>query len=106
MTSLTKIKQRMRTRGEILAAACDAAREFGLYDMTRAQIAKKAKTATGTVSFHYGDMETLRKEVVRQCIASPTGKNLRVLATALAAKCTVAVRAPAEVKREALNTLA
>lgn len=96
----------MTTKDEIFAAALTCAGQHGLYDMTRAQIAAAANAATGTVSFHYGTMHELRQEIVRHCIGKPTIANLKILATALAHKDTIAVRAPAELKRQALETLA
>lgn len=91
------------TKQTILAAALKCARKHGLYDMTRTQIAKAAKTATGTVSFHYDDMIGLRRAIVRHCITKLT--YLDVLGQALARKDTLAVRAPADVKREAVAAL-
>jgi AcrR family transcriptional regulator len=103
---IMKTKQATRTKGEIFAAAVMCAQRDGLYTMTRSSVAKVAKTATGTVSFHYGDMTELRRAVIRHCIAHPTVPNCKVLAQALSVKDTIAVRAPAEIKRAALNTLA
>jgi len=95
-----------KTKGEVFAAALWCAQHDGLYNMTRAQIAKRAATATGTVSFHYGEMLDVRRAIVRWCITNPSIPNLKVLATAIAHKDTIAVRAPAELKRLALDTLA
>lgn len=105
MMTANKLRS-MTTQGEIFAAAVDCAQLLGLYEMTRTDVAKAAKTATGTVSFHYGSMIELRRAVIRHAIARPTIANLKVLAQALAHKDTIAVRAPAEMKREALDTLA
>lgn len=93
-----------KTKQEILNAALKCARRHGLYDMTRSQIAREAGTATGTVSFHFTDMIGLRRAIVRHCTTSL--KYLDVLGQALAKKDTLAVRAPADVKRAALEALA
>lgn len=92
------------TKADILNAALHCARRHGLYDMTRAQVAREAGTGNGTVSFHFHDMNGLRTEVIKASIK--TGKFLDVLAQALTRKDYHAVRAPADVKRAALETLA
>jgi AcrR family transcriptional regulator len=92
------------TKQDILNAALKCARRRGLYDMTRTQIARAAGTATGTVSFHYTDMLGLRRAIVRHCVERL--KFMDVLGQALARKDSLAVRAPADVKREALKALA
>ena len=92
------------THAAILDAALTCARRTGLYTMTRRQVAKRARVAPATVSFHFVDMVELRRACVRYVIqhAMP----LEVLAHALARRDPIAVKAPAEMKRAALDTLA
>jgi AcrR family transcriptional regulator len=72
--------------------------------MTRAQIAERAGTATGTVSFHFGSMGQVRESVIQNAI--DTRKYLDVLAEGLSRRHHTAVKAPAELKRLSLDTLA
>jgi AcrR family transcriptional regulator len=80
------------------------ARKHGLYDMTRKQVAADAGVGNGTVTLHFGDMVGLRRAVVQQCIERL--QFLDVLAQALSRRDFHASRAPADVKRAALDTIA
>jgi len=93
----------MNTKELILKAALATARKDGLYAMTRDDVAKAAKVAMGSVNFHYTTMGELRRAVIRHAIAKH--QYLDVLAEALVARDTLAVRAPAGLKREAIATL-
>jgi len=63
-----KSKSRER-RGLILASALRLARRPGGWNsLTRAAVAHEAKCSNGIVSFHFGSMEGLRKEVMRTAI--------------------------------------
>jgi AcrR family transcriptional regulator len=92
-------------KSKILKAALWCARRYGLYKMSRQQIAKRAHVSTGAVSFHYGSMEGVRDAVIQHSIDG-RGAYLDVLAEALGRRDARAAQAPAELKREALDTLA
>lgn len=96
--------QKEQTRDDVLKAACNAARKHGLYTMTRKHVADEAGVSPGTVSFHFADMAGMRRAVIQRAIKKV--KFLGVLAQALARRDPDAVKAPAAVKREAMNTLA
>ena len=92
------------TKQVILRAALTTARRHGLYNMTRSQIAATAGVSPALVSHYFADMMGLRTAVVKAAIERVNF--LDVLAEALARRDYHAMRAPAEVKRAALNTLA
>lgn len=52
----------------ILLAAVALARTQGLRALTRLDVAKAAKAATGTISYHFGSMDGLRNAVVDHAI--------------------------------------
>lgn len=55
-------------RARILSAAVSLAKQKGLYGFLRREIAKRARCATGTVSYHYASMDKLRKDARAQII--------------------------------------
>jgi AcrR family transcriptional regulator len=77
----TKSKTRETSKPAILAAAVSLAKKHGLRNFSREQVAKASKMAEATVSFHFGNMDELRKEVVKAAIA---GEVLSILADARA----------------------
>lgn len=52
----------------ILLAAVSLARTRGLRALTRLDVAKAAKAATGTISYHFGSMAKLRDAIVDHAI--------------------------------------
>lgn len=83
---------------QILDAAVKLAERRGLGGLTRAQIAKAAKVAPGSVSYHLGDMDATRNEIMGHAVRC---ENVRVVAHGLTTKHPQALAAP-----EALRTLA
>lgn len=65
---MTQRKPRPTSKPEILAAAVSLAKEHGLRNFSRADVAKKAKVASATVSYHFGEMPELVKAVVEYAI--------------------------------------
>lgn len=61
-------KPRPTSKPAILNAAVSFAKEKGLRKFSRAQVAKRAKVASATVSYHFGEMHALRREVVEHAI--------------------------------------
>ncbi len=96
--------QKEQTRDDVLKAACNAAKKHGLYTMTRKHVADEADVSPGTVSFHYADMAGVRRAVIQRAIKEEI--YLGVLAQALARRDPDASKAPAAIKRAAMNTLA
>lgn len=102
------------TRNALLSAALKQARKHGLYNMRRVDVASAAvvphpgttrkRVAPSLLSHYFGSMAGLRKAVITHIIA--THSYIDVLAQALAERDPDASKAPAGLKREALNTLA
>lgn len=65
---MTTRKPRPSSKPEILAAAVTLAHDKGLRKFSRADVAKRSKMASATVSYHFGDMHALRREVVKLAI--------------------------------------
>lgn len=94
----------MKTDDAILRAALACARKYGFAKMTRDQIAEHAGVAVGSLNYHFETMEKLRNAVVKRIIE--THLFIDVLAGAIAARNYHALRAPAELKQLASETLA
>jgi AcrR family transcriptional regulator len=87
----------------ILAAALRISRLHGYQKVTRADIALAAECSEALVSSYLGTMVQVRRAVIRAAIKN---RDLIVLAQALAAKDSHAQKAPDELKRAAVATLA
>lgn len=74
-------KPRPSSKPQILAAALALAKELGLRNFSRADVAVRAEVASATVSYHFGEMTDLRREVVEIAIEKEV---LSVLADARA----------------------
>lgn len=96
--------ERMNTErnSRVLDAACTIAGNLGLASMTRARVAALAGVANGTVTHAYTDAAGLRAAVMREAVHRPI---LRVLAQGLAAGDAIALDAPDDLKRQALDSL-
>lgn len=57
-----------RTRKRILDATVSLTKQKGLYGFLRREVAKRARCATGTVSYHYASMAKLRKDARTEII--------------------------------------
>lgn len=91
-------KPRPNSKPSILAAAVSLARKGGLRSFSRADVAREADLAKATISFHYGSMETLRREVVKEAIDKEI---LSILADARADRASgLIVRMSAELKEK------
>jgi AcrR family transcriptional regulator len=87
----------------ILTAALRLATAKGYLRITRDEIATTAACATGLVSYHFGTMTCLRRDVMRAAVRE---RNLPVLAQGLVAGDPHARRAPDEMKCAALAAVA
>ena len=89
---------------EILDAAIRvAAKPGGWANLTRDAVAKEANCAEGLPSKYFGTMVAFRRAIMRAAIQA---RNLAVVAQGLAAGDTNAQKAPPELKRQALDSLA
>lgn len=70
--------------------------------VTRAQIAKRAGVATGSVSYHFKSMKKLQDAIVGRAVE---GKVLKVVAQALANRHPLAVKAPEVIRKAAVALL-
>lgn len=104
--STKKQKQpRASSKSAILDAAVSVARDRGLHNFFRTHVAKKARTAEATVSWHFGDMNTLRREVVKRAVAEEI---LPILADVRMSRVrgAVAVRMSAALRKKVANHIA
>lgn len=95
-----KVDNRNRS---VLEAALAIAKERGFAALTRDGVAERAGVAAGSVNNAYGDMDGLRDAVMA---AAVDGEHLAVIGEGLAIRHPAAQRAPDDVKRRALATLA
>ena len=98
-------KARPTSKPVILAAAVSLARKHGLRGFSREQVAKASKMAEATVSFHFTNMDELRREVVKKAIADEV---LPVLADARADRNSAKLYSgmTAELKKKVANFIA
>jgi len=105
----TVVKKRKRIndvdvrRTQILDKALELADVSGFEILSRDKIAAALNCAPGTISHHFGTMEEFRHALMRHAIAK---KNLTVLAQGLAAKNQYAQKAPEQLRKKALASLA
>lgn len=88
---------------QLVTIALTIAERQGLAAVTREKIAKASGVSEALVSYHLGTMAELRRKMIREAI---TRRCLKVLAQALAAGDRHAQKAPEDLKREALASLA
>ena len=98
---MTRLDPKVRL-SEILDASLRMARLHGYRNMTREDIAVAAGCSEGLVSSYLGTMTQVRRAVVRHAIHC---KDLTVLAQALAANDPHAMKAPAELRDAAVQSL-
>ena len=89
-------------RKTILTTALELAQRDGFGNITRDGLAKHAGVGMGTVNLHYGTMPQLRRDVMRAAIR---GQVLSVIAQGVAMGDKHALKAPAGLKRQALDSL-
>lgn len=86
------------SRDKILAGARRAAQKIGYQAVRRRHVAEAAGCSPALVSFYFGTMDNLRKEMMRDAV---TRGDTAVVAQGLAAGDRIARRAPAELKQKA-----
>lgn len=77
----TQRAPRPNARERIITAAVVVATRRGLRQFSRVEVATEAEVAEATVSYHFGNMEKLRKEVVKYAIKH----NVKAILTDVAA---------------------
>lgn len=100
---MTTHKLPKRRLDELTTVAMVLAQRRGYLAVTREMIAEHAKVSPALVSHYLGTMKNLRRTMVRKAIDEPV---LSVLAQAIAARDTHAMRAPDELRKRALASLA
>ena len=99
-----QIKLEARERiAQILRAALDVAEKVGYNRMTRNEIAALAGIRPTLINYHMGTMPDLRRDVMREAVR--VGR-LPVIAQGLAHHDRHAMKAPEDLRRRALQTLA
>lgn len=83
---------------EIMIAAIVVAERDGFMVMRREDVAKQAKCANGSVNRYFGNMNQLRRAVMRRAV---TTKNLQIIAQGIVVKDKHAMKAPPELKTAA-----
>ena len=89
-------------RDAVLAAAINLATRDGFNNITRDGVAKQAGVGAGTVNLYYGTVPQLKRDVMRAAIKQ---KLLPIIAQGIAARDPRALRAPDDLKRQALDSL-
>lgn len=82
-------------KATILGAAVTLARKNGLHRITRLDVATAAECGTGTVSYHFGDMDGLTNAVVEYAVEHEV---LEIIAQARVDKHEALGRMSAELK--------
>jgi AcrR family transcriptional regulator len=90
-------------KATILGAAVTLARKNGLHRLTRLDVACAAECGTGTVSYHFGDMDGLTNAVVEYAVQHEV---LEILAQARIDKHPSLRRVSAELKARVAAYLA
>jgi AcrR family transcriptional regulator len=93
----------MNAKPTILSAAVLVARKVGLRKMTRAEVAKEAGCAPGTVSYNYVTVADLRTAVIRHAIEHEI---LPLIVEAIVLRHPLTFRMTGAVRRRALASLA
>lgn len=103
----TRINDKARRKKQILDAALKLANSIGYSHVSRDKIAplvgNDGGIAVGTISHHFGTMAQFRRALMRYAIEK---KNITVIAQGLAAKDRHAQKAPDDLKKKALASLA
>lgn len=89
-------------RANLLDIAVRLSEEKPFYSITRNQLAVEAGVAQGVVSAAFGGMEGFRQSLMYHAIDQ---RQLRLLASGIAAMHPVALAAPAELRQEALSAV-
>jgi AcrR family transcriptional regulator len=99
-----QIKMEARERkAQILSAALELSETASYARVTREQIAEKAGCPPTLISYHFGTMPALRRDIMREAIRT---ERLPVIAQGLALRDAHALKAPEELRQRAAHALA
>ncbi len=101
MKNQPKLEARARIT-QILKAALEIAPKRGYSKLTRDEIAERAKVPPSLITYHFGTMLELRRQIMREAVRI---KCLPVIAQGLACRDKHAVKASEELRTLALNSL-
>ena len=90
-------------RRKILDAAIKEAHNVGYQRFTREAVAARADCVPGLIGHYFKSIEDLRREVMRVAVKRAY---LRIVAQGIGNRDPVALKAPASVKRQAIEILA
>ena len=91
------------TKIELTRVALEVAERHGFLSFTLAQVAAAAGCGYGTVTLRFGTMAKLRRDIMRAAVKA---RCLPVIAVGLAIKNPIAAKAPDDLIKAALATLA
>jgi len=83
---------------DILQYATLIATSHGVYNMTKQQIADLAQISPGSINYHYGTMDKLRRKVMRYAIRNEIAN---IVAEGILARDPIAMRAPKHLRQKA-----
>ena len=89
-------------RDEILQAALNVAEKVGCKQLTRIQVAQKARCAESLVSSYFGTMAQFKRTIMRAAIRT---ERLKIIAYGIVEKDKHALKASADLKQRALSSL-
>ena len=96
-----KLEARER-KAQILSAALDLCKTASYARVTREQIAEKAGCPPTLITYHFGTMPSLRRDIMREAVRVGC---LPVIAQGLALRDSHALKAPEELRRRAVEAL-
>lgn len=87
---------------QILAAAIRLAKERGYRRVRRDDVAKAAQCGTGTVNFHFDNIETLRQAILAHAIENEV---VEIIAEAMIYRDPIVASIPDALKKKAARAL-
>lgn len=101
MTKQIHLEKRERI-AQILDAALKLAPRVGYNRLTREQIAEEAKVPPTLITYHFGTMVALRRDIMREAVRV---KCLPVIAQGIALRDKHAQKVPDEIRKQAIESL-
>ena len=101
---MKQIKLEARARvAQILAAALELSQRVGYQKLTRDAVAEKLGVSSSLIPAHMGTMAEFRRDIMREAVRVEC---LPVIAQGIVARDPRAMKAPAELRARALQSLA
>lgn len=95
-------KKTEKSKSDIIEASLQLALEIGYHKLRRDNIAAKAEVSQGLIRYHFGTVEKLRREVMREAIRK---KLIPIVAQGIAMRDINALKAPLSLKKQATKYL-